>query len=85
MIDFRLDYLALLLVILAVVGKMAGACFIGEIVHKSKRDAKEIFNYTLARGEFPAIFPALFAPEYVPAVAVVVLYTSIVGLLMARG
>jgi CPA2 family monovalent cation:H+ antiporter-2 len=84
MIDFRLDYVALILILLAVIGKLVGAYFIGVFLHKSKKDAKEIFRYTLARGEFSVIFPALFAPEYAPAVAAVVLFTSILGSLMAR-
>ncbi|AAB89998.1 MULTISPECIES: cation:proton antiporter [Archaeoglobus] len=83
MVDLHFSYLSLLLIAVAVIGKLAGAYFIARFT-TSKSDAVEVFKYTLARGEFTVIFPALFAPEFATTLAAVVLFTSIAGSLIAK-
>lgn len=83
MVDLQFSFLSLLLLAIAVIGKFVGAYFIA-LSTTGKKDAMNIFKYTLARGEFTVIFPALFAPEFATALAVVVLFTSIAGSLIAK-
>ncbi len=83
MVELSFSYVSMLLIAIAVIGKLVGAYLIARFTTATS-DAKEFFKYTLARGEFTVIFPALFAPEFAGMLAAVVLFTSVAGSLIAK-
>jgi len=76
--------LAVVLVLIAVVGKLISGYLIGWFVHNSKADGFEIFKYTIARGEFSIILASLYGLEFSGLITVVVLITSVVGTLIPK-
>lgn len=76
MIEFDISQLPLilLLVAIAMLGKLLGGYIIAHI--NKSMDGLEIFKYTLARGEFSVVLITLFAIKYAEIIAAVVLVTS---------